>query len=335
MLINGTIFTVDLMDILVELRRQLAENGIKRFAKINDCGDDIMVCCPFHKDGQESKPSMGIRKADGVSHCLACDETMGLDRLIARCFGYEDRNWGYHWLTQNFLSVGVSDRVAIEINVARANVADKNTVLGYNNPNQPLLAVSEEELDSYRYTHEYLYKRGLNDSIIELFDLGYDPVRGDITFPVKGIEGTCLFVARRAVGSKRFDIPKGIEKPLYGLYECIHALEEKYGKRSTYPEPVCVCEGLFDCLRLWCNGKLAVAGFGCLFSDYQMSQLKALPTRQLILGLDNDDAGRAGAVKIRRAVRNKLIDEFVIPSGKKDIGELTDEEINNLEVVFA
>ena len=97
---------------------------------------------------------------------------------------------------------------------------------------------------------------------------------------------------------------------------------------------VYVCEGLFDCLRLWCRGRVAVAGFGCLFSEYQLQLLKELPTRKLILALDNDKAGRDGALKIRKAVKNKLITEVILPEGRKDIGECTDEEIDNLDEVF-
>ena len=34
--------------------------------------------------------------------------------------------------------------------------------------------ITEEQLDKYRYTHPYLYKRGLTDEDIYKYDLGYD-----------------------------------------------------------------------------------------------------------------------------------------------------------------
>ena len=95
-----------------------------------------------------------------------------------------------------------------------------------------------------------------------------------------------------------------------------------------------MCEGLFDCLRLWCNGKYAVAGFGCLYSDYQLKLLEGLPTRKLILAFDNDKAGKDGADRVRRSIKNKIITEVVLPSGRKDIGECTDNELLNLVEVF-
>ena len=338
MQINGVHFSVAVMDILVELKSQLNANGVQLYAKMFDSGDDIMVCCPYHKGGQERRPSAGIRKSDGLFHCLACGKTVGIDELIANSFGRYDPAWGYQWLTQNFLTVEVSNREPVKINVERNNFSNKSAVLGYNNTNQPNVAVSEEELEKYRYTHEYMYKRGLNDSVIDLFDIGYDVESDSITFPVKDSTGNCLFVARRSVSNKRFDLPKGIDKPLYGIWEiaCRTWLTRYEGQFTSFVnvDKIYVCEGLFDCLRLWCNGKLAVAGFGCLFSEYQLEQLRGLPTRHLVLATDNDDAGREARVKIRQAVKNKLITEAIIPEGKKDIGECTDEEIQNLQEVF-
>lgn len=337
MQIDNLIINASLIDILTELRQQLAMQGIKRFEKMFDSGTDIMVQCPYHKNGQERKPSAGIRKSDGVIHCLACGETHSLPEMISYCFNSSDVMFGYKWLSKNFVNVEVSNRDNIVLDFSRNN---RNV-----NRSNNVSFVTDEELDKYRYTHKYLYERGLNDSVIELFDVGYDVESDSITFPVKDKQGNCLFIARRSVRTKRFDLPKDLEKPLYGLYEAGYASKGEYNIdiSSTlnmrdiavpYLDSVYVCEGLFDCLRLWCNGKIAVAGFGCLFSDYQMKQLRELPTRKLILALDNDKAGREGAERIRGAVKNKLITEVIIPNGKKDIGELTDNEINNLEEVF-
>ena len=79
---------------------------------------------------------------------------------------------------------------------------------------------------------------------------------------------------------------------------------------------------------------MAVAGFGCLFSEYQIKQLEDLPVRKLILALDNDSAGREATAKLRKRIKNKLITEVVLPEGRKDVGECTDEEIDNLQEIW-
>ena len=351
MQIDNIILNADLLDIMTELKRQLSIVGVDKFAKMFYSSEDLMVCCPYHKDGQEHRPSAGIRKSDGMFHCLACGETHSLPEVISYCLGYYNDSFGREgikWLAKNFASAEIQEREEISVDIRRSRSVDFHSAIRDNNSNNiynkwdsnitnedAVPHITEEELDKYRYTHPYMYKRGLNDTVIDLFDVGYDAVHSSITFPVKDRSGNCLFIARRSINNKRFDLPKGIEKPLYGLYETFVAnkqFEKAQSSRQTLLPEVYVCEGLFDCLRLWCNGKVAVAGFGCLFNALQIEQLKSLPTRKLILALDNDDAGKDGARRILHSVTNKIVYRAVIPEGKKDIGELSDEEINNLEI---
>lgn len=321
--INGVTFGAELMDILMELRKQLALRGVNRFAKMFDSGDDIMVCCPYHKDGQERRPSAGIRKSDGQFHCLACGETKSLCEMISDCLGYNDPfgKEGYKWLIQNFLSISIDTRPKIELAFSRNQILEDESKQSF---------ISEEVLDKYRYTHPYLYERGLTDDIIEMFDIGYDRDTDSITFPVRDINGDCMFVARRSVKTKRFDIPKGVTKPMYGLYELMHTK----GFGVKYPMKLYLCEGVFDALRFWCNGKVALSGFGCLYNSYQIKQIQDLPIRTVVLALDNDKAGWEANARLRKLLTNKLIKEVVLPQGRKDAGECTDAEIQNLKEIL-
>lgn len=70
--INETLYELNLIDIIQELKEQLAINGIYLFNNIKELPEDLMVSCPFHKEGQERKPSCGIRKEDGWLHCFTC-----------------------------------------------------------------------------------------------------------------------------------------------------------------------------------------------------------------------------------------------------------------------
>ena len=320
--IDGTIINTEPENVITELRAQLALHGIHKFAKMFDSGDDLMVCCPYHKDGQERNPSAGVRKSDGLFHCLACGETHSLSEMISDCLGYNNPVLGYRWLIQNFATTEVSSRGKIVVTHRRLNNVDV--------PDVSSPKISEEELDSYRYTHPYLYERGLTDEIIEKFDIGYDKTTDSITFPVRDNNGDCMFVARRSVKTKHFDLPKGITKPLYGMYELTHTK----GFGVKYPSKLYVCEGLFDCLRFWCNDKLAVAGFGCLFNTYQIKQLQDLPFRTIVIATDNDKAGYEANDRLRKLLTNKLLKEVVWPENRKDAGECTDEEIQNLKEVL-
>ena len=70
---NNQVVMSDVFTIITELKRQLEVNGIHRFYKTIKTPNNVMVCCPFHKNGQERKPSCGIvtvQKKDHVTVLL-------------------------------------------------------------------------------------------------------------------------------------------------------------------------------------------------------------------------------------------------------------------------
>ena len=236
-------------------------------------------------------------------------------------------SFGWQWLVKNYLSISIEERKPIKLNLDR-NSTHSKTEENY---------VSEEELDSYRYIHPYLEQRGIVDEdIIELFDLGYDRNTHSITFPIRNVEGRCLFIARRSVRSKFFNYPEGVEKPLYGLYElhkCIHSRERILKSEYVNPNEVWVCESMIDCILLWQSHKWAVAMNG-LGNKLALQQLQDLPVRALVLATDNDEAGLNARDRIKSIIKNKIIYEAILPRNRKDIGECTPEEIQNIKVVL-
>lgn len=326
---NNTVIMADITTIIAELKSQLASNGIYRFHKTIKTPGNVMVCCPFHKDGQEKKPSLGILEKDGTCHCFACGWVGSIQEMISLCFGKNDMGaFGSKWLIKNFVSAEVSERPALDLNFDRHK----------NIPHQQY--VTEAELDAYRYTHAYLYKRKMTDEIIEMFDLGYDKKTNSITFPVRDVNGNTLFVARRNVDRKFYNYPAGVEKPLYGLYEVTKVWEhEPYQvnvtemgvQRNLYNIPeVIVCEGMFDALTCWVYGKFAVALNG-LGNDLQFEQLRRLPCRKLILATDMDEAGLDARERIKKNVPNKIIYEYKWDLNvAKDINDMTEDYFNSL-----
>lgn len=317
MIINNIPFNAEVTDIISELQTQLQLNHVPLLQKTKETVDDVMIQCPYHKGGQERKPSAGIRKRDGRFHCFTCGETHNLQEVISHCLGYSDDLVGMHgwqWLLKNFISVNVDTRKPINLDLRRSNIHA-----------EPCSYVTEQELDSYRYLHPYMYKRRLNDAVIELFDIGYDKATECITFPIRDISGRCLFVARRSVKTKYFNYPNGAEKPLYGLYEI--------SQLDSYPDELIVCESMLDALTCWVYGKYAVALNG-LGNELQFKQLNELKIRKLILATDNDSAGLKARKRIRDAVRGKIITEYELPADKKDLNELSKYEFDILKEVF-
>lgn len=356
MKINDVEFNATLEQILDELIDQLRIKQLPYFEKgYKRSGEHLMVQCPYHSEGQERRPSAGIRESDGLFHCFTCNEVHNLPEVISYCLGYTDITGkeGFKWLLKNFATVEVEERKDVELDFTR----DRNRFIatgikepiGVNKRNKEYLEtdfVEAVELDRYRYYHPYMYKRKLTDEIIELFDIGYDKDTDCITFPVRDIDGNCLFVARRSVKTKYFNYPQGVEKPLYGLYEYYKDIHDKTyvgkfngqeitsGKYFLQSIPIIVCESMLDALTCWVYGKYAVALNG-LGNKLQFNQLKNLPCRKLILATDNDEKGMAARSRIRKALgSSKLVTEYILPDGKKDINELTKDEFKNLEEIF-
>lgn len=351
MIINDVQFNAELSDILDELVAQLRANGIQLIQKRTETSDHIQICCPYHADGMERRPSAGITKHDirmksgkivsaGTFHCFACQEVHSLPEVISHCFGHNDTmgEFGWRWLIRNFATVAREERKSIDIDLGRNHRENKTDTY-----------VTEEELEKYRYYHPYWSQRKIKSEwLIELFDLGYDKVSRCITFPVRDIHGNCLFVARRNTKTKWFNYPKGTTKPLYGLYELSRIagwfgnnLSNITGDGNVFVglnwnedvQEVIICESMLDALTCWEYGKYALAlnGTG---DDWQFQQLQELPCRKLILATDNDEAGRKARRNIRSHVHNKIITEYEIPDGKKDMNDLTQEEFDNLCELF-
>lgn len=338
MIINDVQFNCELEDILTELISQLRANKINLIQKHKDGPTHIQLCCPYHANGMERRPSAGLRKSDGVFHCFACNETHSLSEVISHCFGHDDDvvgKFGWQWLLRNFATVQIEERKDVELDLRRPDFMTKCP-----NIYVPPKYVSEEELDKYRYFHPYMYKRGLTDDIIELFDIGYDSATESITFPVRDTSGRCLFVARRSVKTKFFNYPEGVEKPLYGLYELYTCgmSTTVYGRGSAKSgslfTEIIVCESMLDALSFWTVGKYAVALNG-VESELQIKQLKELPCRKIILATDSDEKGMLARQRIRKKIGNrKLITEYIFPKGRKDANECTKEELLSLEEIF-
>lgn len=332
----------DEMDILLELKNQLALNGIYRFATMRQISNHIQFNCPIHKDGQERKPSCGITTSQikysdgrvvkpGTVHCFTCGYTASLNEMISTLFGKDDNGrFGNEWLAKNFVTLQAEERPPLELDLERKKSNSKNI--------SKTEYISEEELDSYRYIHPYMYKRKLTDEIIELFDIGYDKqfqlkakdghvnTYRCITFPNRDINGNTIFIARRSVDTKFFHYPQGVIKPVYGLYE----ITQYY---NTFPTEIIICESMLDALHFWVVGKCAVALNG-LGTTEQFKELNKLPTRKFILCTDSDSAGMKARAKISANIKNKLITQYILPEGKKDANECTDEELLNLKEIF-
>lgn len=350
----------------------MAQHGIDRFHIFRNNGDNIQTNCPFHKNGQERKPSFGVNGEIDKCHCFACGWAGTIEEMISELYGYQDDGkFGKRWLIKRFNTVEIETRPNImegfknDNNTLYSSIYDRinrrsDRILcwktrkimegfhGRNNNNFTNMdiidanssvsmleqhtqdvksyrkytgEITEEELDKYRYIHPYMYERGLTDEIIERFDIGYDRERKEITFPVRDIEGRCVFVAGRSVERKFFRLPKGLNKPLYQGYRfCDGSYKVAY-----------ITESFLNCLTCWKYDKPAMAMIGT-GNQKQYEILNKLPVREYILAFDPDEAGRKATERFKKYVHGKIIKELVYPDDR-DINELQAEFLN-CKIIF-
>lgn len=326
-----------------KILRKLEELQYVRLSKVT--GDYYTVYCPFHKDGQERKPSCGVLLRDqykngqrypaGFWHCFTCGaaKTMvdavteilksknigksGLDWLKENIDGFEP-DQEFESLIPDDLMVNVNEKFAVDYIKQVTNPINTSYV-------------SEQELASYRFTVPYMYARGLTDELIEIYDIGFDanhipPGRKKplpcITFPVRDVNGNTLFFCRRSIEGKYFNYPQGIQKPVYGIYEL-----DKSARR------VVIAESALNAITARKYGDQAVALLGT-GNSLQIKQLRELGVKEFITAFDPDEAGRKATAKIKKALKDvAIVWSFEgIPEGK-DLNDLDHETYKSLTLI--
>jgi DNA primase len=160
--------------------------------------------------------------------------------------------------------------------------------------NKPL----EFALKNLQPEHPYLTERGLSAETVQTFGLGFCSKglhTGRIAIPIHNIRGELVAYAGRWPGEPAEDTPKyklpaGFKKSLE-LFNIHRALQQ------PAEQPLAIVEGFFDCLKLWEHGhKRVVALMGSTLSSVQEELIRKHTNSrtQILVMLDEDDAGRAG-----------------------------------------
>lgn len=321
LIVRKRVVETSIINILYKLKEDLNAQNIYKLDTIKVSSNNALITCPIHGEGHERHPSCSVLLTNnsdnddipkGFVNCFACGYKAIFPQFISDCFNIKDKGeFGEEWILEN-CSCSFTDETRIlpklEIN--------KNKQI--NNIKEKPKYVSEEELQSYRYYHPYMWKRKLTPEIVNKFDIGYDKKTNSLTFPVYDNNNNCLFVVKRNVATKIFQIPPNIEKSVFGLNQITSDINK-----------VIICESVINALTCWVYGKPAVALFGT-GTAYQINQLLSSHVRHFVLGFDGDSAGYKATVKFyKKLSKYKIVTEYHLPPGK-DINDLSKEEFDNL-----
>ena len=181
--------------------------------------------------------------------------------------------------------------------------------------------LNQQAIDSPR-AMRYYSGRLINEASVKRFDLGYSDKQDMVTIPVASPDGVLVGFVGRSVEGKEFKNTPGLPKSkvLFNLH------------RVKTADKVYVVESSFDAIRLDQCGFPAVATLGANVSNFQTDLLQKYFNNIYVIA-DNDEAGGNMKDKLIEKLGSR-ISVIKIDKQYKDIGDMSDEAIKNLEETF-
>lgn len=272
-------------------------------------GEQAPARCPFHKEGQEGKPSFYWNLASGLFCCLACGVSGGLyDFMMLAGYTKEE-------VKKTIQEIRNEDGELPAIPKSSFRRAGEADLLRIN----PILP--DWYLGTFDYTPVSLTEAGFDDRMLREFGIGYDIARHRVTFPIRDIHGNLIGISGREDGkligshTPKYKFYRTELRDLIPGYELDKSVTLWNGHRlwakyvTSYlpectPPVIFLVEGYKAALHLIRLGyQDTVALMGTSMSQVQRYLLSTIGGDILIL-LDNNEPGRKGAEKIYKDLRH-------------------------------
>ncbi len=270
--------------------------------KFRRSGDSLSGCCPIHKGSNPTQFRVSVSK--NVWNCFSeCKHGGNVLDFIEKMEGisiHAAAMKAIEWfgLDPEAMSADSGEEPEPEAAPAPASkksVAPKPAPKPESGaPNKPL----KFRLDKLDREHPYLKERGLTQETVIDFGIGFcakGVMGGHIAIPIHNPQGEVVAYAGRFPGEPAADAPK--YKLPQGFRKSLELFNLDRAAKEPAEKPLVIVEGFFDCMKLHQHGlKKAVALMGSTLSAAQEELLKKhlRPSSQVIVMLDEDEAGRAG-----------------------------------------
>jgi len=280
-----------------------------------ETSNDFLCYCPFHSNRHTS--SFSVSKEYGAFICFnpACGESGTLIELIKRVLNKNDFQAMRLVFSKQEEALDNFEEIMAEM------FKDKPDFVEF--PQSKINELSTS-LTLNKVARDYFISRGINESSMSYFELGYSENQNMVTVPVHTLDGLPIGLVGRSIEGKSFknstNLPKS--KTLFNIHRA-----KKIG------DHVIIVESSFDAIRVHQAGfPNVVATLGGFLSTDQHNLLNRHFNKITIM-TDNDLAGRELGSGIAYKLKNKdiLWSSFeygkIYPHDAKDAGDMTDEEI--------
>lgn len=280
-----------------------------------ETSNDFLCYCPFHSNRHTS--SFSISREYGAFICFnpACGEAGTLVELIKKILHKNDYQALRYIASKEAEALNNFDEVMSDL------LEDKPD---FNEFSQDVLSNLINQLVPKTKGFDYLLSRGINESSMRYFELGYSEKQNMVTTPVHSPDGILIGIVGRSVEGKSFknsnSLPKS--KTLFNVHRA-----KKIG------DHVIIVESNFDAIKIHQAGfPNVVATLGGHLSPDQHHLLNRYFNKITIM-TDADEAGRKLGWTIANKLKNKDILWASYSYGKiyqhdaKDAGDLSEKEI--------
>ena len=270
-------------------------------------GGEWRARCPIH--GGNNQTSFWVKDHGKWWGCFACKEHGHITALVQRLLR----------LTPDEARLFVEDAPRKRFDASELGLPRVRSFGARKEPDQK---ITEASIAPYKgFCPVSLLERGFSRDVLRVYDIGYDSTSCRCVFPLRGVDGTLHGL------TYRLDYIQG-NAPKYW-----HGFEDKtshiYGLHLWAGKEVDafhITEGNLDPVRLYQLGQAAGAIMGSYISGVQRGLLGLVRFKRLVVALDFDDAGVAGAVSAIHALvregHGKHLQVMTYPGGIKDPGDL-------------
>jgi len=269
-------------------------------------GLQLVARCPFHKDGKEENPSLYWNTRNGMWHCQSCKAGGTFPKFL--------HNVGIH--------PDVVKTILEEVDyVSELTLADDPF---RRNPLSMYYALEESWMTVFRAVGcplegtPFNRTRTMTAETLNHFEVGFDPFRREVMFPVRAWNGTLTGFSGRAHGwdrkSRYLFRTKQLEAeyPDYYFDKSFHLWNFHNIWRWSHtipdidkePPPILLVEGFKVAMYLHQLGyPFVVSAYGSTLHDVQKYLLSLLGW-PVIIFFDNDKAGHKGTQRARKMLRD-------------------------------
>jgi DNA primase len=265
--------------------------------------------CPFHANSRT--PAGEVDKRSGTFFCFSCHKIADLVEFVMHVSGRT------YFEAVRFIK-SKEQTASLEQEVEK-NLFVKPEYVPYDE--LLIKRLNAQALESPR-AMRYFSGRLITEESVKKFALGFSEKQDMVTIPVASPDGIDVGFVGRSIEGKDFKNTPGLPKSkiLFNLH------------RIKAAEAVYVVESSFDAIRLDQCGFPAVATLGSNVSNIQIELLQKYFNNIIVIA-DNDEAGGNMKDKIINKLESR-VSVIQLDKQYKDIGDMTDEAIKELDFKF-